>query len=140
MLTYDRNIKLSGRWLKLNARIFQAVKKKSEAPSMWATKVYLRFFFLIEGMLLINWKSLYNFLNKYLLMTPILNYFRIYFVFSDQGRWEPNSLSLEVQISLYLCAYDSCISLPPSFSSYLVLPGRVMGFHPSVQIILRTFQ
>lgn len=72
-------------------------------------------------------------------MTLMLNYFRIYFFSYDQRRWEPNNLSLKVQISLYLCTYDSCISLPPSFLSFLVFPGRVKGFLLSVQIILCIF-
>ena len=72
-------------------------------------------------------------------MTPILYNFRIYFISYHQIRWEPNGLSLEVQISLYLCIFESCISLPPSFPSFLVFPGRVMGFPLSVEIILCKF-
>ena len=72
-------------------------------------------------------------------MTLILYYFRIYFIPYDQIRWETNSLSLEVQISLNLCIFESCISLPPSFPSFLVFPGRVMGFPLSVKIILCKF-
>ena len=72
-------------------------------------------------------------------MTPILYYFRIYFISYDQIRWEPNSLSLEVQISLYLCIFESCISLPPSFPSFLIFPVSVMDFPVSVKIILCKF-
>ena len=74
-----------------------------------------------------------------MLMTPILYYFRIYFISYDQIRWEPNSLSLEVQISLYLCIFESCISLPPAFPSFLIFPGSVMNFPVSVKIILCKF-
>ena len=78
-------------------------------------------------------------MSKCLLMTLILYYFRIYFIPYDQIRWETNSLYLEVQISLNLCIFESCISLPPSFPSFLVFPGRVMGFPLSVKIILCKF-
>lgn len=137
ILTYDRNIKVPGRRLKLNIRIFQTLKKISRL--LCGLPKYTSDIFLIEWILLINWKSLYNLLNKCLLMTLILNYFRIYFFSYDQRRWEPNNLSLKVQISLYLCTYDSCISLPPSFLSFLLFPGRVKGFLFSVQIILCIF-
>ena len=78
-------------------------------------------------------------MSKCLLMTLILYYFRIYFIPYDQIRWETNSLYLEVQISLNLCIFESCISLLPSFPSFLVFPGRVMGFPLSVKIILCKF-
>lgn len=45
-------------------------------------------------------------------------------------------LSSEVQVLLYICTYDGCISSQPSFPYYPVFPARVVNFLLSVLIIL----